>query len=436
VPCDAPQEQEPAILSDRCEVVAGCGREIDVYDIQVEGNHNFFANGILVHNCVFIDDPNDPSASSDEYARTNVKFETVLYHRVNNLAVAVRVVIQQRLDPTDLTGYILQRYPGGVTHLCLPLLHETDRRCQTGMPVNDNNSLWLARDGLPRAGAWADPRTKAGQVLSRKRWPPGEVENLRAGGNFGAICQQDPLRAEGEHFEEVRWGFWTRSDSSPAERLECKKRRPLGCDRTKDAHVVPVERGRLDVLRVWVSDDPTGGSTSASASHLGLLICAEWRLPGTEQQCWLVLHDCDPGPRSPAQQLQDLDRAIYKAAQVSGHDRVRVLVEDKSSGKAHAEDIEKHLQSSTYDGVAVTVELYKAGSDASKEDRDVAVLDAPHVSGRILLPDGAPWNDALVRQFRRFPKKPNDKVDALGQLVAHTKVSSKGWGDVFLRAVR
>ena len=26
----------------------------DVYDITVEGNHNFFANGILVHNCVEI----------------------------------------------------------------------------------------------------------------------------------------------------------------------------------------------------------------------------------------------------------------------------------------------------------------------------------------------------------------------------------------------
>ena len=37
-----------------------------VYDIQVEGNSNFFANGILVHNCLIIDDPikNDQEAES------------------------------------------------------------------------------------------------------------------------------------------------------------------------------------------------------------------------------------------------------------------------------------------------------------------------------------------------------------------------------------
>lgn len=305
------------------------------------------------------------------------------------------------------------------------------------MPVNAANQLWLVKDAEPLAGKWHDPRTAAGQVLSRRRWPDKEVANLRAGGNFGAICQQDPLRAEGEHFAEACWGFWVRSTSTPQEREEWKRRRPLGCEKTRDAHVVNVEYGgRLDVLKVWVTDDPTGGSVAQGASHLGLLICAEWRIPKSGEQCWLVVHDCDPGPRTPAQQLQDLDKAIYRAAQVTGHDRVRVLVEDKSSGKAHAEDIEKHLLSSTYQGVAVTVELYKAGSDASKEDRDVAVLDAPHASGRILLPDGAIWNDALVRQFRRFPKKPNDKVDALGQLVAHTKLASKGWGDVFLRAVK
>ena len=33
------------------------GRKVKVYDLQVRKNHNFFANGILVHNCLVIDDP-------------------------------------------------------------------------------------------------------------------------------------------------------------------------------------------------------------------------------------------------------------------------------------------------------------------------------------------------------------------------------------------
>ena len=34
------------------ELIEVCDEEIDVYDIEVENNHNFFANGILVHNCI------------------------------------------------------------------------------------------------------------------------------------------------------------------------------------------------------------------------------------------------------------------------------------------------------------------------------------------------------------------------------------------------
>lgn len=33
-----------------------CG-DVTVYDLQVEGEHNFFANGICVHNCIIVDDP-------------------------------------------------------------------------------------------------------------------------------------------------------------------------------------------------------------------------------------------------------------------------------------------------------------------------------------------------------------------------------------------
>lgn len=388
--------------------------------------------------CLLVDDPNDPSCTSDAYVQTYTKYDSVLYHRVNDLATAVRIVIQQRLDPADLTGFILERYPDGQSHLCLPLLHEVDRRCRTSMPVAADNRLWLERDGQgdAPAGTWQDPRTRADQVLSKKRWPEDEVKKLRGGGNFGAICQQDPERAEGEHFEEQKWGFWVDSTSSEEQRAEWREARPLGCSKTRPALVVPrAWGGRLECGKVWVTDDPTSGSVSKDASHVGLLVMAEWRSPQTGEQCWLVVHDMDPGPQTPSQQRETLDRAIRLAAQLTGHDRVRVLVEDKSSGKDHAEAIEKHVNTRTYDGVSVTVELHKAGSEQSKEDRAVAVLDAPQESGRLLLPDGGKCCGPLVRQFRRFPKKPNDKVDAAGQLVAHTAEGRRNWGKTFLRAM-
>ena len=40
--------------------------EIPVYDITVEGTHNFFANNILVHNCMEITEPTVPIEHIDE----------------------------------------------------------------------------------------------------------------------------------------------------------------------------------------------------------------------------------------------------------------------------------------------------------------------------------------------------------------------------------
>lgn len=39
-------------VGDRRGTTAGTGQDTTVYDIEVQGNHNFFANGILVHNCM------------------------------------------------------------------------------------------------------------------------------------------------------------------------------------------------------------------------------------------------------------------------------------------------------------------------------------------------------------------------------------------------
>ena len=46
------------VEADTVAVVRSRGdEEVSVYDFQVEGTRNFFANGVLVHNCLIIDDP-------------------------------------------------------------------------------------------------------------------------------------------------------------------------------------------------------------------------------------------------------------------------------------------------------------------------------------------------------------------------------------------
>lgn len=45
-------------------------KEIPVYDITVEDNHNFFANDVLVHNCQEIILPVKPLEHIDDVGRT------------------------------------------------------------------------------------------------------------------------------------------------------------------------------------------------------------------------------------------------------------------------------------------------------------------------------------------------------------------------------
>jgi hypothetical protein len=66
VPCSTPQVEEDTVAVVRRVRDPG----VRVYDIQVEGNRNFFANEILVHNCLIIDDPiKDPEQAYSETYR-------------------------------------------------------------------------------------------------------------------------------------------------------------------------------------------------------------------------------------------------------------------------------------------------------------------------------------------------------------------------------
>lgn len=71
--CDPPQIDNDTVSS----VERISGRSVRVYDLEVEGSHNFFANGILVHNCI-LDDliKNRADADSPAYRESMFKWYT------------------------------------------------------------------------------------------------------------------------------------------------------------------------------------------------------------------------------------------------------------------------------------------------------------------------------------------------------------------------
>lgn len=108
-----------------------------VYDIQVEGTHNFFANGILVHNCIIVDDPiKDPMEAKSEAYRNRVWdwFRGALYTRRQPGAPVV--VVSTRWSHDDLCGRLIKQMEAGEGDawrvINIPALAEEGREDGTG----------------------------------------------------------------------------------------------------------------------------------------------------------------------------------------------------------------------------------------------------------------------------------------------------------------
>lgn len=112
----------PQIGGDSVSVVADAG-EATVYDFQVAGDHNFFANGILVHNCLIIDDPikGMTEADSELYRRRLMDWwQSVALARLSPTASVI--LVQTRWSEEDLAGALLKE--GGWRYLNFPAVSE------------------------------------------------------------------------------------------------------------------------------------------------------------------------------------------------------------------------------------------------------------------------------------------------------------------------
>jgi len=96
--------------------------KVPVYDLQVKDNNNFFAEGILVHNCktLLIDDPINPKEAVSDTIRVSAinEIRSTLFSRFNKYSEGRMVMIMQRLHDADPTGDLLA--DGGYFHLKLP----------------------------------------------------------------------------------------------------------------------------------------------------------------------------------------------------------------------------------------------------------------------------------------------------------------------------
>lgn len=153
------------------------------------------------------DDPNNVRDGESAVKRngTNVWWDQVWSTRLNNPKEDIRIVVQQRIHETDVTGHIIA---GDVNDdwvkLILPMEYEENRKCRTIILPSTNGKVW------------EDPRTKEGQLLSEQRFSPKVIEKLKNNlGSYGYAgqCQQRPSPEKGGIIKKDWFSWW--KDTTP-----------------------------------------------------------------------------------------------------------------------------------------------------------------------------------------------------------------------------
>lgn len=164
LPSDAPEvadRVDPFISGDRFPVLIKFVRhDPSVFCLTVEEYHNFTVEqGLVVKNCIVVDDPHKADEATSDVMRANVIdwFQNTLESRLNSPDTPI-IVIMQRLHEGDLSGWLLRGGNGEKWDaLILPAIRE------------DGSALWPYKHNLERLRQMeqAAPYHFAGQYLQR-----------------------------------------------------------------------------------------------------------------------------------------------------------------------------------------------------------------------------------------------------------------------------
>lgn len=169
-----------------------CGYPRLVYNLSVEGHENYFANGILTHNCGIIDDPvkNAEEAASEKVRANHMEWWNSTFYTRREPGAAI-IVIQTRWHEMDISGWQLneERSTSKPQHWAILNLPAIKDEVSPDFPATCRI--------IP------DPR-QMGEALCVERYP---LEELRATEvhvgpqTWNALFQQRPTAQDGNLFK-------------------------------------------------------------------------------------------------------------------------------------------------------------------------------------------------------------------------------------------
>lgn len=162
-----------------------------VYNVRIGGYRNYFADGLLLHNC------DDPISMKDVESPAKRKaalhwWRNVLPTRIRNHQPGAIVMVGQRGHDTDPIGAALKQNLPGSVHLNLPARYDPQYRVDT---------KW-----------YVDPRTKRGELLWPEVYGKQQMTALTSQMDAFAVAsqlQQTPEVDGGAIIKRVWWRKWT-----------------------------------------------------------------------------------------------------------------------------------------------------------------------------------------------------------------------------------
>lgn len=188
----------PRIKSDTVSSIERLSYKENVYDIQVEDNHNFFAFDILVSNCLIIDDPHkDRAEAESENARRVVwdYYRSTLYSRLEGLGAII--VIMQRWRQDDLVGLLL----------------EEDEKIKKENPEMAENWELIEFPAIAEQDEYDEKGNllrKEGMVLWESKYPMEFLQLIRQQSPYfwASQYQQNPILAETQEFKKELFRYY------------------------------------------------------------------------------------------------------------------------------------------------------------------------------------------------------------------------------------
>lgn len=145
------------------------------------------------HALIFDDPLNAKERLSDASLAECVDlWDNVLFNRFIDMALALKIIIMQRLGDRDLAGHVLRK--GNVEHLKIALEYDPARSKVTT---------------LENGKEWRDPRKRAGEIMCPELFPPAVVEELKSNPErWASQYQQEPNVDGGGIFKAHKWNYW------------------------------------------------------------------------------------------------------------------------------------------------------------------------------------------------------------------------------------